>query len=269
MKASSRSRLSFSVSGVLLLSATISTLHAQGTPKTTYGGQIGPKPPSDCPELIVPTLPGISKPKSVTSVNQSKKLGTTPVKGGGGSGPPPPNAIPAAISAWSLSSNGLYSYCIQAGVINNNEAPLDVAMTLKLSDIRTIDGDYHKDFSALGQPVPSSHPTVSSNHHLFPAPIAIGQTAVPNQWCQTNIDWKKRPLLLLTLSAPATAEHAALNTSCLIAPGRKLTNSTGFKPALESRVKTGKWPTLPRGAGTSISLEPAKKIELPKSVVPK
>lgn len=269
MKNSPRSKSALKISAALLLGTTISAVYAQGVPKLSDVGWPtqpgGPKPPKPCVELSLPTPSGTGTARLAAPGTATKGVAAKPDNSGGGSATPP-DVLPAAVSVWSLTSTGVYSYCVQAGIISN-QATLNVPMTLTLKDMRYIDKDYQNSYAAISQPVPTSHPTVAQQQHTIAAPVGSGQSVVPATWCLSDIDWKKRPRLLLTLTAPASAQgQPALNTSCWIAPGQKLANPAGFKPALDSKVKTGKWPTVtpPRGTGTSVPLEPAKKIDPPK-----
>jgi hypothetical protein len=271
MKIDIRCKSYVQLGGAIVLCAATSALYAQGSPSFKDSPICcGNKKPPVCPELILPTPSTPLKAKNSDPKNAPQLRSKIDTNGGGGGSPPAPSIIPAAVSVWSLTANGKYSYCVQAGAINDEGAPFGTPVTLTLADVRLIDSDYQHDYAAIGQTVPSAHVAAAQKQYVISAPVAVGQTVVPTTWCLSDIDWKKRPHLVLTLTAPASAGgQPAFSKSCEIAPGQKLSKTTDFKPALDSKVKTGKWPVVIRPRGTGIPLEPAKKIDIPKVVAPK
>lgn len=280
MQRDSRSKFIIQVVGTLLASATASAVYAQSRPSL---GDVGwptipgkPRVPPPCLDIAAPAATGSASAKRLASPPSSTLKPHAAFSKGGKNTPPDPTpqlpVYPAATSVWTHSPQDVYSYCIQAGVINEGGA-LSAPATLTLQDVRQIgDVDYINAYAAIGQPVPSSHTPAPTQQHTFAAPLAAGQTLVPTKWCLTAADWKKRPRLLLTVTAPATSDgQPAVANSCAIAPGHKVSKAGEFNEALKSKVTKGTWPVpvRPRDLGTPVQVLPAQKVDLLKTPAPK
>jgi hypothetical protein len=108
---------------------------------------------------------------------------------------------PAAIGEWQVVSQGVVNYCVRAGVVNGGNFASSAPLKLELFDQRGIDVQYQFDYAEANLTIPTSHIAATTCAATISQPVpANSQTLLPVSWCLTNVDWKRRPKLILKLS---------------------------------------------------------------------
>lgn len=154
----------------------------------------GKKDPPFCRRL--PLVDGMTKaapPQQRISGGASKKA------------PPPASLalVPAAAGTWKMLGGGSISYCVRVGVINDGATASAAPLTLVLSDDRPQgDPSYIEDYAPA--PVPPQHVMIAPRSGTISTPVpGNSYLDAGSAWCNTLSDWRRRPRLWLTLTAPS------------------------------------------------------------------
>lgn len=108
---------------------------------------------------------------------------------------------PAAIGEWQVVSKGVVNYCVRAGVVNSGNFASSAPLKIELFDQRGVDMQYHIDYDEAKLTIPTSHIAATTCAATISQPVAPNsQMLIPESWCVSNVDWKRRPKLVLKLS---------------------------------------------------------------------
>ncbi len=118
--------------------------------------------------------------------------------------------LPAASTTWNILPNNGLEYCVNAGVVNDGAIPSGAPLTLTLNDYRSSgDASYRQEFPANLDGTTTFPPHVSAPPRtsvLTQPVLAHSAAAAPGPWCTTLTDWRRRPHLQLTLTAPGNTQ---------------------------------------------------------------
>ena len=126
------------------------------------------------------------------------------------SAPNAPKLRPGVNAEWKIIQPGdslqptIISYCVRAGVLNDNPNVSPVPLRLTLMDIRSIDNTYRSDFKQSGGRMPKTHKAATTCIADIATPVPANSfTALGDAWCVNQVELRRRPKLVLQLDMPS------------------------------------------------------------------